>query len=348
MRTLVKSFGARHVESAVATAAVIGCGDVSIVHLEAIAAVAESQLIAVCDADTVTAAAVARDREVVPFTDHRQMLQTVRPDVVHICTPHDQHAQLAIDCLEAGVSVILEKPLAHNVSEAERVIAAANRHPNVKIGVCLQNRYNATVQAAHALLASDELGPVVGSSATLVWHRTPDYYRSRPWRGQFRRSGGGVLINQAIHTLDLLQWLIGDVAHIRGHAGRYGLDDDGLDIEDTAHMVLDHQSGTRSLLFATVANVIDSPVTLELVTERAVLFIRGDLTITYSDGRVEVVTERRARSKGRGYWGVSHELLIADFYRRLDDPEPFWISPAEGMKSLQIIEQVYALSGWPA
>ena len=99
----------------------------------------------------------------------------------------------------------------------------------------------------------------------------------------------------------------------------------------TAHMVLDHQSGTRSLLFATVANVIDSPVTLELVTERAVLFIRGDLTITYSDGRVEVVTERRARSKGRGYWGVSHELLIADFYRRLDDPEPFWISPAEGM-----------------
>mgnify|MGYP003694392963 CR=1 FL=1 len=188
-------------ESAVATAAVIGCGDVSIVHLEAIAAVAEAQLIAVCDADAVTAAAVARDREVVPFTDHRQMLQTLRPDVVHICTLHDQHAQLAIDCLEAGVSVILEKPLAHNVSEADRVIAAADRHPNVKIGVCLQNRYNATVQAVHALLASDELGAVVGGSATLMWHRTPEYYRASSWRGQFRRSGGGVLINQAIHTL---------------------------------------------------------------------------------------------------------------------------------------------------
>lgn len=331
-----------------ATAAVIGCGDVSIVHLEAIEALDESQLIAVCDADAVTAGAVARDREVVPFTDHRQMLQTLRPDVVHICTPHDQHAQVAIDCLEAGVNVILEKPLAHSVFEAERVIVAAGRHPNLKIGVCLQNRYNATVQAAHALLTSDEVGAVVGGSATLIWHRTPDYYGAKSWRGQFRRSGGGVLINQAIHTLDLLQWLIGDVTHIRGHAGRYGLNDDGLDIEDTAHMVLDHQSGARSLFFATVANVIDSPVTLELVTEGAVLFIRGDLTITYADGRVEIVAERRARSKGRAYWGVSHELLIADFYRRLDDPEPFWISPLEAMKSLRILEQVYALSGWPA
>jgi len=332
-------------ESALTTAAVIGCGDVSIVHLEAIEAVAEGQLIAVCDTDPITAAAVARDRAVVSFTDHRQMLHALRPDVVHICTPHDQHAQVAIDCLEAGANVIVEKPLAHNASEAERIIDAADRHRGVKIGVCLQNRYNATTQAARALLASNELGAVVGGSATVMWHRTPDYYRTKSWRGQVRRSGGGVLINQAIHTLDLLQWLVGDVALVRGRADRYGFDDDLLDIEDTAHIVLDHQSGARSVLFATVANVIDSPVTLEIVTEHAVLLIRGDLTVTYADGRVEVVAERQARSKGRGYWGVSHELLIADFYRHLDDPEPFWISPLEAAKSLQIIEQIYALSG---
>lgn len=144
----------------------IGCGDVSIVHLEAIEAVADSQLIAVCDTDPVTAAAVARDRAVVSFTDHRQMLQALRPDVVHTCTTHDQHAQVAIDSLEAGVNIILGKPLAHNGSEAERIVDAADRHVNVKIGVCLQNQYNATVQAAQALLASNQLGAVVGGSAT--------------------------------------------------------------------------------------------------------------------------------------------------------------------------------------
>ncbi len=113
-------------------------------------------------------------------------------------------------------------------------------------------------------------------------------------------------------------------------------------MEDTAHLVIDHASGARSVLFATVANVVDSPVTMEIVTEQATLYLRGDLTISYADGRVEQVSERVATSGGRAYWGVSHELLIDDFYRRLDDPEPFWISPAEAAKSLAVIEQLYA------
>ena len=83
----------------------------------------------------------------------------------------------------------------------------------------------------------------------------------------------------------------------------------------------------RSVLFATSANAVDSPVTLEVVTERAVLSVRGDLTIAYADGRVESIPERMSRSGGRAYWGASHELLISDFYGRLDDEEPFWISP---------------------
>jgi predicted dehydrogenase len=189
---------------------------------------------------------------------------------------------------------------------------------------------------------------VLGGSASVVWHRTPEYYASKPWRGQRRRSGGGVLINQAIHTLDLLQWLVGEVTHVEGRCGTYALAD-VIDVEDTAQVVLDHAGGARSVFFATVANVIDSPVTLEVVTERARLTIQGDLTVTWTDGpttgRVDVVPERRATSVGRDYWGVSHELLVADVYRHRGSGTSFWIGPAQALAAQRILSEVYRLSG---
>ncbi|RSM69624.1 gfo/Idh/MocA family oxidoreductase [Actinoplanes sp. ATCC 53533] len=320
-------------------AAVVGCGDVSVVHLQAIAKLDEVELVGVCDTDQDRAAAAAERYGVPRFADHRQLLAAVRPDVVHVCTPHDQHTPVAVDCLDARVAVLVEKPVAHTVAEADRLIAAADRHPAVKIGICLQNRYNATTRAARDLLASGELGPVRGGSATVLWHRDPAYYQSRPWRGRKSRSGGGVLINQAIHTLDLMELLVGDVVRVRGHAGRHALDD--IDVEDTASVLLDHTGGARSVVFATVGNVVDAPVTIEVVTERAVLLIRGDLTVSHADGRVETVAEPVASTGGRAYWGASHELLIADFYASLADPEPFWIGPREGARSLRLIHRLY-------
>ncbi|WBB67711.1 Gfo/Idh/MocA family oxidoreductase [Micromonospora sp. WMMD812] len=313
------------------TAAVIGCGDVSVVHLAAIERLG-IKLVGVCDVEPARAGN--------GYLNHRDLLDDLRPDVVHICTPHDQHVPVAIDALERGIHVLLEKPVAHTVADADRLIAAAKDHPEVKVGVCLQNRYNPTTQAARTLLASGGLGTVRGGSATVLWQRDPSYYRARPWRGRIARSGGGVLINQAIHTLDLLEWLLGDVVGLRGHAGRYGFGAE-IDVEDTAHLLLDHAGGARSVLFATVTNVVDAPVTIEIVTERATLLIRGDLTVSYQDGRVEVIAERRAGPGGRAYWGASHELLIADFYRQLTEPEPFWLGLDEGVKSLRLIDQVY-------
>jgi predicted dehydrogenase len=322
------------------TTAVIGCGDVSVVHLQAIENLAGIDLVGVCDIDPVRAAATAERYGVPPFADHRQLLEATRPDVVHVCTPHHQHVPVAIDCLDAGVAVLVEKPVAHTVAEADRLIAAAREHPDVKAGICLQNRYNAATRAARALLDSGELGAVMGGSATVLWHRDPQYYQARPWRGRVRDSGGGVLINQAIHTLDLMEWLLGDVVQVRGHTGRYALDG-VVDVEDTANALLDHAGGARSVFFATVANVTDSPVTIEILTERAALQIRGDLTVRYADGRTETVAERRASTGGRAYWGASHELLIADFHRTLADPEPFWIGPQEGARSLRLVHQIY-------
>jgi UDP-N-acetyl-2-amino-2-deoxyglucuronate dehydrogenase len=251
---------------------------------------------------------------------------------------------VALDVLDAGVAVLVEKPVAHTVAEADRLVAAARARPGVKAGICLQNRYNATARAARELIGSGELGTILGGSATVLWHRDPAYYARRPWRGRLRDSGGGVLINQAIHTLDLMEWLLGDVVEVRGHTGRTTADG-VVDVEDTAYALLEHAGGARSAVFATVANVADLPVTIDIVTERAMLHLRGDLTVTYADGRVEVIAERRPSGGGRAYWGASHELLIADFHRTLADPAPFWIGPDEGIKSLRLVHEIYQEKG---
>ncbi|WP_097325854.1 Gfo/Idh/MocA family protein [Paractinoplanes atraurantiacus] len=319
--------------------AVIGLGTVSVVHLAALSSLG------------LDLVATSEGR----YRDHRVLLDEVRPDAVHICTPHDQHVPVALDALARGVHVLLEKPVAHTVAAADELLAAAKDNPSVAVGVCLQNRYNLASVAARELLLSGSLGPVIGASATVMWHRDDAYYQARPWRGQMGRSGGGVLINQAIHTLDLLQWLLGDVTDISSQIGHFA----GREVEDTVTAVLDHARvgplgggpaaaggklpapGARSVFFSTVANAVDSPVTIEITTAAATLVIRGDLTIRHADGRVEVIAERRAESGGRDYWGASHELLIADFYRRLRTGEAFAIDLEEGMKSLRLVDEIY-------
>jgi UDP-N-acetyl-2-amino-2-deoxyglucuronate dehydrogenase len=319
--------------------AVVGCGDISALHLAAIATVPDAGLVAVCDIDPGRLAAASDAQGVPGFLDAEELFEVVRPDVVHICTPHSTHSALAVAALERGISVVLEKPLAHSREEGDRIVAAAEAS-GAKIAVCFQNRYNQPVQRMRELLDSGTLGAVRGAAASVVWHRTAEYYNDRPWRGTWAGGGGGLLMNQAIHTLDLLQWLVGDVVAVNGSAATRGLGDT-IEVEDTADMLLTHVGGVRSTFYATLTNAWNAPVAVDIETEKAVLSLRGELRVTFADGTVEVTGERETAEGERAYWGVSHELLVQDFYARLGDPEPFWISPAEARKTLGIIQDVY-------
>lgn len=319
--------------------AVIGCGDIAALHFSAIARATEAELVGVCEVDPVRREAAATTHGAPGFAGHLELFDAVRPDVVHVCTPHHLHASIAIDALERGIHVIVEKPLAHTREEGARFVKAAARS-RAKAAVCFQNRYNAPVQAARRVLDSGELGAVKGAAATVLWHRTPEYYRDRPWRGRWDTAGGGLLMNQAIHTLDLLQWLMGEVISVSGSAGTRALGD-VIEVEDTADMVLTHCSGAQSVFYATLVNAVNAPITIDIVAEHGTLSLRGDLTTTYADGRTEVVAERAVASCGRAYWGVSHELLVRDFYASLGSGEEFWIGPAEAEKTLRIVQDVY-------
>ncbi len=323
-------------------AVVVGAGDISGVHLAALDAIGV-EVAAVVDHSLERARAAAEPRGGRGFTDLDDTLARVDADVVHVCTPHDQHLRVALAAIEAGRHVLLEKPLAHRLPDAERIAEAAEGAVG-KVGVCFQNRYNATSQAMHEMIAGGALGRVLSGTATVVWSRTAAYYSAKRWAGVRERSGGGALINQAIHTVDLVQWLMGPVTHVAGRAYQL-LPIDGVDVEDTATFALTHSPGgpeVHSTMWATNTGALNDPVTIDIVLEHGTLALRGDLRITTAEG-TRTVTDTTLGGE-RSYWGASHQALIADFYARLDEPGPFWIDPTAALASQRILTEVYAQS----
>lgn len=323
-------------------AALAGCGDVSVVHLEAFWELG-IELVAIADTEPEGRARAAALAPGVPVVeDHHQLLEQVRSDVVHVTTPHHQHAQVTSDVLAAGIHVVQEKPLANTLAADQQLVQAAQAS-TAKLGICFQNRYNLTAQALKQVLDDGDLGEVQGAYASVVWSRTPDYYQARPWCGRWSTAGGGLLINQAIHTLDLLQWLFGEPVEVRGQAAslRYG---EVSEVEDVATAWFTHPGGITSTFVGSLTNAVHRNVELEVYGSKGVATVAGGLHVRLLDGSTRDVAERVVTTTGRSYWGLSHQAFIADFHSRLDDPEPFWIGPGEAMASLRMLKEVYRQS----
>lgn len=320
-------------------AAVIGCGDVASVHFDAIAESTRAMLVGVCDVDPQVLETATATHGVPGFTNHREIIHTLRPDVVHVCTPHDKHAQVAVDALAAGVNVLLEKPLATTRADGAAIMAAAATS-SAQIAVCFQNRYNPTSVRLHAELASGRWGRVLGARAQVMWTRTADYYLAKPWRGTWQGGGGGLMMNQAIHTVDLVQWLLGDVARVRASHSTL-LFDDVIEVEDTAAAVFEHASGVRTNFYATLTHFTNAPVLIEVTCEHGVLRLEGDLRAVHADGNSEVLERADVVRTARNYWGASHERLIDDFYAHVSEGRNFWIDATEAQKSLDIVQSYY-------
>ncbi|WP_420176427.1 Gfo/Idh/MocA family protein [Luteococcus sp. OSA5] len=331
------------------TAAIVGCGDVSLVHFEAFQALG-IELVGVVDVDPEGLARAKRMAPGVPgFASHKDLLAKVKPDVVHVTTPHHQHAQITRDLLVAGVHVIQEKPLANTLTAAQCIVEASQSSTS-RLGICLQNRYNESSRAMKQVLEDGELGEVLGAYASVVWTRTPDYYQSKPWRGRWQEAGGGLLINQALHTLDLVQWFLGEPTQINGRAAtlKYG---DVIEVEDSCNAMFTHpasagQPAVTTTFVGSLTNAVHRPVEIEVYGSKGTATIRNGLHLRFSDGRSKDIAERVVPSGGRSYWGMSHQALIEDFHSRLDDPVPFWIGAEEAMPSMRMLKTIYAET-WP-
>jgi UDP-N-acetyl-2-amino-2-deoxyglucuronate dehydrogenase len=225
--------------------AIVGCGKVAGLHATALREL--SDFVAVCDIDAQRAAAFG----VGVYSDTATMVRDARVEAVVICTPHPLHARPAIEACNAGAHVLVEKPLASTVADCDAMIEAAERN-GVKLGVVSQRRFFEPVLRMKAAIDAGKIGkPVLGTVQMFSW-RDEAYYRSDPWRGKWDTEGGGVLINQSPHHIDILQWLMGEP--VEEVVGRWGnLNHPYIEVEDTALGILRFRVGGLASITVSVS-----------------------------------------------------------------------------------------------
>ncbi|MGH3001036.1 MAG: Gfo/Idh/MocA family protein, partial [Gaiellaceae bacterium] len=248
---------------------VIGAGVVAPTHLEAIAAVDDVELAGISALVEEEVAPLADAAGCPWFLDHRDLL-ALSLDVVVVCTPHPSHPALTIAALDAGAHVLVEKPLAVEVREADAMIDAADRTGRL-LGVCFQQRFRPVIAAAHTLISEGRLGELIRTSIVDPLYRPNAYYATAAWRGTWEGEGGGVLMNQAPHTLDLLCHLAGQPATAWGKAWRRS---QPMETEDTAIALLEYASGAVGTLV--VSTTEPGVQRIELVGDRGRIEIVGE------------------------------------------------------------------------
>lgn len=313
--------------------AVIGCGAISQTHLNAIREAGQT-LCALCD--TERSQAEAKGADVPIYTSYIDLLEKEHPDCVHICTPHYLHADMCVEALQRGVNVLCEKPVATTVADLERIIKAESAS-SATLGVCLQNRYEPNMQV---LKNYTEHG-VVTVCGSVFWNRDEKYYASGSWRGKWETEGGGVAINQALHTLDLLQYLGGMPKYVTAHCFNDHLQG-AIEVEDTVSARFETENGRILTFFATTAGGATFPAEMRMKTERKETLVASSKFLTVNGTLLQANASEIA---GKEAWGSGHSALIADFYRHLEAGLSFPIDATEGGRSLRLVLSIYASNG---
>lgn len=318
-------------------AAIIGLGVISAIHLDAIQNHPEITLTGICDTDPSKQAKVPFD---VPFyTDYKTMISETKPDVVHICLPHCLHVPVTMAAGEMGVHVFCEKPMAMNTEEGKMLSAYEASHPHLHIGICLQNRFNESVEMLKRLIDSKEYGAVTGLRGIVPWYRDQEYYNAAPWRGGWNTAGGGCMINQAVHTLDLLYYLGGEIKKLK--AVTANLLDYDIEVEDTAAARLRFANGAEGLFFATIANYKNENVQLSVQLEKASFLIADNsLLRIHEDGTKEKLCEDATLPGTKFYYGASHRKLINRFYHALETNSQDYLHAHEALMSIRLIDAI--------
>jgi predicted dehydrogenase len=330
------------------------------IHAAALHSLAEAELAAVCDAGAERAAAFAAQHRTQAYSDAAQMLRDARLQAVLICTPHPLHAAPAIQAAEAGVHVLVEKPLAANLQDCDAMLAAAHK-AGITLAVVSQRRFYEPVRRMKAAIDAGKIGkPVLGVFTMYSW-REPAYYQSDPWRGKWATEGGGVLVNQSPHQLDLLQWFMGPIGEISGYWAN--LNHPSIEVDDTAVATIRFRNGG---LGAIVTSVAQKPgiftkvhihgsngASVGVETDRGATFIAGmtgiaepplnDLwTIPGEEHRLaEFQAEDRARFKKIDAATHYHALQIQDVLEAIRTGRPPQVSGEEGRLVVEMFTAIY-------
>lgn len=324
---------------------VIGCGNIAVMHLDSIVALDMSELIAVCDIELDRANHAAEKYHARAYKDYKEMFKTEALDVVHLCLPHYLHTIIARDAFQSGIHVISEKPMSIEYHDAVKTVALAEEL-NLQYGVIFQCRYNTPSQVVKKRIIDGKLGAVKCGQTTLTWYRPENYYHNSDWKGTWDKEGGGVIIDQAIHSLDLANWFINS-SPVEVQASLHNRNHHTMVVEDSAEGLITYENGCLLSFFAMNNYLIDEPIEIRLLCENGTVRLSyDDALITYNDGSVECVQNEPQKivsyTGGKPYWGSQHAVQIHQFYKAVLGMEPLEISGREALKIQKIICDIYA------
>jgi predicted dehydrogenase len=340
--------------------ALVGCGKVGQIHATALGSLAQAELVACCDTQAERAGAFAAQFGGRPFSDVAEMLREARPEAVLIGTPHPLHAEAAVRAAEAGAHVLVEKPMAATLADCDAMLSAA-RKTGVLLSVISQRRWLPPVQRMKAAIDAGKIGrPGLGVFTMYSW-RDPSYYQSDPWRGKWDSEGGGVLVNQSPHQLDLLLWFLGPAAEVNGYWAN--LAHPGVEVDDTAIASIRFQNGGLGSVITSVAQKPGlytkvhvhgtSGASVGVETDRGATFIAGvskisepplnDLwTIPGEDHLLaQFEAEDRATFARIDATMHYHALQIEDFLSSIREDRPPLVSGEDGRAVVGLFTAIY-------
>ncbi len=340
--------------------AVVGCGKVGHLHAKALSRLPDSEFVAACDTDLERARQFAAGYHVEAYHDVKEMITTSRVEALTVCTPHPVHAAPAVEAANAGVHVLIEKPLAASLEDCDAIIDAGKRN-QVRIGMISQRRLYAPCQRVKRAIEEGKLGrTVLGSIAMYGW-RDQAYYRSDPWRGSWKAEGGGILVNQAPHHLDMLQWFMGPVDELFGYWDN--LNHPYIEVEDTAIAVLRFKNGAlgnivlsnsqNPALYGRIYVHGSNGASVGVQTDGGAMFIAGMSNILeppYND-LWTVPGEQESREKWQKedaefFLSINaveyyHQLQIGEFLKAVIESREPLVTGEEGRKTVEIFTALY-------
>lgn len=323
--------------------AIIGCGNIFTMHATPVSVMKELSLVGVCDIKRERAERAAEKFGSAAFTDYREMIEKVRPDAVHVCTPHNLHPVITEYALNHGVHVLSEKPMSINLEDAIANVKLAE-NKKLKYGVIFQCRYNDASVFVKRALDSGRLGRIISARSVLTWCKPDSYYSLSDWKGTWAKEGGGVIIDQAIHSIDLVNWFIGS-SPAKVYASFANRGHKIMEVEDSAEGLITYENGVKYGFWAMNNYGCDEPIEIRLFCEKGkVELTYNDAYIRYSDGEechVRQTEDTLVYEGGKDYWGFQHIKQIRNFYDSIIyDSEPE-ISGAEALKIQKIICSIY-------
>jgi len=325
---------------------ILGGGNISGTHARAAAAIPGVRVVAFHGANRERTAALAEPYDAPVYDTLAEFLGHRPMDIVAIGSPSGLHAQQGIAAARQGLHVLVEKPLDITTASADELIAACDV-AGVKLGIFFQDRLRPAVVEIKRLIDSGELGTPVMIAGRVRWYRPPEYYSASKWRGTWALDGGGALMNQAIHTVDLVQWMFGPVTRVSATvATRIHT----IEVEDTAAAVIDFTSGAIGTIEAATSLFPGYPRRLEVTGSNGTLVLEDDKLVridlrssapSAAAAPVEVPPPENTSSPVVSDAGA-HQRVIEDFIRAIQTNTVPSCDGREGRRSVELVEAIYA------